>query len=573
MILAWLIVILLVGGLLAWLLSRWSPLWPRYISLLALGADFILALVLWVRHFGRARFLSEGPWLAEVNREWIPQLGISFHLAIDGLSLLLVLLTLFLGITAVAASWTEVRVRVGFFHFNLMWILAGIVGVFLSVDLFLFYFFWELMLVPMYFLIGIWGHENRIYAAIKFFIFTQAGGLLMLAAILGLYFIHGRNTGTYTFDYSQMLGTAMSPQAAMLLMLGFFTAFAVKLPVVPVHSWLPDAHTEAPTAGSVILAGLLLKTGAYGLMRFTVPLFPQAAHDFASVAMVLGVIGILYGAILAFAQSDLKRFVAYTSISHMGFVLLGVFAGNELALQGAVIQILCHGISTGALFILAGALQERIHTRDMNRMGGFWAVAPRMGAVTLFFALASLGLPGLGNFVGEFLVLIGSYSASITLTVLATIGLIFATVYSLWIVQKVFLGPQEQDVPFSDLSIREMAIMSVMIIAIVWLGLFPQPVLKTAEPFLKSMRRESGRTGDGRVGERGSGRVGEWESGRAGEWESGRAGEWESERAGERKSGRVREWERAIPVIKIVSRSPALPLPHSPTLPCSGGKP
>jgi NADH-quinone oxidoreductase subunit M len=489
MILAWLIIILLAGGLLAWLLSRWNALWPRYISLLALSADLILALVLWGRHFDQARFLSESAWLAELNRQWIPQFGISFHLAIDGLSLLLVVLTLFLGITAVAASWTEVRERVGFFHFNLMWILAGIVGVFLSLDLFLFYFFWELMLVPMYFLIGIWGHENRIYAAIKFFIFTQAGGLLMLAAILGLYFIHGQNTGTYTFDYSQLLGTAINPQSAMLLMLGFFIAFAVKLPVVPVHSWLPDAHTEAPTAGSVILAGLLLKTGAYGLMRFAVPLFPQAALDFAPVAMALGVVGILYGAILAFAQTDLKRLVAYTSISHMGFVLLGVFAANDLALQGAVIQILCHGISTGALFILAGALQERIHTRDMNRMGGFWAVTPRMGAVTLFFALASLGLPGLGNFVGEFLVLFGSYRASVSLTVLAATGLVFATVYSLWIIQRVFHGPREGSLAFPDLSAREMAVMGVMIIAIVWLGLFPQPVLNTAEPFLKSLRQ------------------------------------------------------------------------------------
>lgn len=489
MILAWLIIILLTGGLLAWLLSRWNTLWPRYISLLALGVDSILAVVLWGRYFGQARFSSESSWLlAELNREWIPQLGISFHLAIDGLSLLLVVLTLFLGIMAVVASWTEVRERVGFFHFNLMWILAGIVGVFLSLDLFLFYFFWELMLVPMYFLIGIWGHENRIYAAIKFFIFTQAGGLLMLAAILGLYFIHGQNTGTYTFDYSQLLGTAMNSQTAMLLMLGFFIAFAVKLPVVPVHSWLPDAHTEAPTAGSVILAGLLLKTGAYGLIRFAVPLFPQAALDFAPVAMALGVIGILYGAILAFAQTDLKRLVAYTSISHMGFVLLGVFAANDLALQGAVIQILCHGISTGALFILAGALQERIHTRDLNRMGGFWSVAPRMGAVTLFFALASLGLPGLGNFLGEFLVLFGSYRSSVSLTVLAATGLVFATVYSLWIIQRVFHGPREHSLAFSDLSAREMAVMGVMIIAIVWLGLFPQPVLNTAGPFLKSLR-------------------------------------------------------------------------------------
>jgi NADH-quinone oxidoreductase subunit M len=341
------------------------------------------------------------------------------------------------------------------------------------------------MLVPMYFLIGIWGHGNRIYAAIKFFIFTQAGGLVMLAAILWLYFIHGRNTGVYTFDYLQLLGTAMGPQTAMLLMLGFFIAFAVKLPVVPLHSWLPDAHTEAPTAGSVVLAGLLLKTGAYGLLRFAVPLFPQAALDFAPVAMTLAVIGILYGAILAFAQTDFKRLVAYTSISHMGFVLLGIYAANELARQGAVIQILCHGISTGALFIIAGVLQERIHTRELNRMGGLWAVAPRMGAITLFFALASLGLPGLGNFIGEFLVLFGSYGASVPLTVLASLGLVVATVYSLWIIQRIFYGPNDHNLTFPDLSIREMAVMGMMIIAIVWLGLFPQPVLNTAEQFIK----------------------------------------------------------------------------------------
>jgi NADH-quinone oxidoreductase subunit M len=488
MILAWLIIILLAGGLLAWLLGRRNSLWARYISLLALAIDFVLTLVLWARYFGPKKFPGGGSWLIELNREWIPQFGINFHLALDGLSLLLIVLTLFLGMTAVVTSWTEIRERVGFFHFNLMWVLAGIVGVFLSSDLFLFYFFWELMLVPMYFLIGIWGHENRIYAAIKFFIFTQAGGLVMLAAILWLYFIHGRNTGIYTFDYQQLLGTAMGPQTAMLLMLGFFIAFAVKLPVVPLHSWLPDAHTEAPTGGSVILAGLLLKTGAYGLLRFAVPLFPKAALDFAPVAMTLAVIGILYGAILAFAQNDFKRLVAYTSISHMGFVLLGIFAANELALQGAVIQILSHGISTGALFIIAGILQERIHTRDLNQMGGLWAVAPRMGAVTLFFALASLGLPGMGNFVGEFLVLFGSYRASVFFTILASLGLIAATVYSLWIIQRIFHGPNEHDLAFSDLSIREMSTMGMMIIAIVWIGLFPQPLLNTTEQFLKKLR-------------------------------------------------------------------------------------
>ena len=343
MILAYLIIVAAAGGLLAWLVGCWSTIWPRWISLAALSIDLVWAAFFWTQQLSHPQAVV-GPWLVELSLPWIPQFGISFHLAIDGLSLLLVLLTLLLGIMSVAASWTEIQDRVGFFHFNLMWVLAGILGVFLAMDLFLFYFFWELMLVPMYFLIAIWGHENRLYAAVKFFLFTQLSGLLMLLAILGLYFVHGRNTGVYTFDYTDLLGTAISPAPAMLLMLGFFMAFAVKLPVVPVHTWLPDAHTEAPTAGSVVLAGLLLKTGAYGMLRFVLPLFHASASSFAPIAMTLAVVGILYGALLAFAQTDLKRLVAYTSVSHMGFVLLGIFAWNELAFQGAVIQILCHGI-------------------------------------------------------------------------------------------------------------------------------------------------------------------------------------------------------------------------------------
>jgi NADH-quinone oxidoreductase subunit M len=491
MILIWLIIILLAGGLLAWLAGRVNDAWPRWISLIALAVDTALVLVFWSQHYSRIALATHGPWLVEVQRAWIPQLGISFHLAMDGLSLLLTALTLFLGILSVACSWTEIRVRVGSFHLNLMWILAGIMGVFLSLDLFLFYFFWELMLVPMYFLISIWGHENRVYASYKFFIFTQASGLLMLVAILGLYFIHGRATGLYTFDYAQLLGTPMQPSTAMWLMLGFFIAFAVKLPAVPVHTWLPDAHTEAPTAGSVILAGLLLKTGAYGLLRFVLPLFPDAARAFAPVAMTLGVVGILYGAVLAFAQTDLKRLVAYTSVSHLGFVLLGVFALNELALQGAVMQMLCHGISTGALFILAGALQERIHTRDMDNMGGLWAMAPRMGGAALFFALASLGLPGLGNFVGEFLVLIGTYRVSIVLTAIASLGLIVATIYSLWIIQRAFHGEEKVKVALADLSAREMIVMLAMVASLIWLGLYPQTVLTTARQSLDKLQRNA----------------------------------------------------------------------------------
>jgi NADH-quinone oxidoreductase subunit M len=353
--------------------------------------------------------------------------------------------------------------------------------------LFLFYFFWEVMLIPMYFLIGIWGHENRQYAAYKFFIFTQASGLLMLLSILGLYFIHYQQSGSYTFDYFQLLGTQLSPGVARWLMLGFLAAFAVKLPVFPFHSWLPDAHSEAPTAGSLILAGLLLKTGAYGLIRFILPLFPSAAAEIAPWAMLLGVIGILYGAIQAFSQTDLKRLVAYTSVSHMGFVILGVFAMNEIAMQGVVMQMITHGISTGALFILAGGLYERLHTRDITQMGGFWKKVPFMGVIAMVFAMASLGLPGLGNFVAEFLTLVGTWQANPTLTILATLGLVGATAYSLRIMQKVFLGQgHQQQHALEDLSLREKLILIPMTIVIIILGLFPQFVLNTSKAPIKN---------------------------------------------------------------------------------------
>ncbi len=493
MILALLIAIPAVGGLLAWLVSRVDARATRWLSLVAVALDLALAVFLWWQHSAEALF-GGSRWLLELHRSWIPQLGISLHLGLDGLSLLLVTLTAFLGVVSVLCSWTEIQEQIGFFHFNLLWVLAGIMGVFLALDLFLFYFFWEMMLVPMYFLIALWGHENRVYAAVKFFLFTQLSGLLMLVAIVALYFVHARATGVYSFDYTELLGTTMAPPTAVWLMLGFVIAFAVKLPAVPVHTWLPDAHTEAPTAGSVILAGLLLKTGAYGLLRFVLPLFPQASLDLAPIAMVVGIAGILYGAVLAFGQTDLKRLVAYTSVSHMGFVILGVFAWNRLALQGAVIQILCHGISTGALFVLVGALQERIHTRDLDRMGGLWATVPRMGGVGLLFALASLGLPGLGNFVGEFLVLIGVYQKSIPMAVVATLGLISATVYSLWLIQAAFHGPNKHDWKLPDLSRREMGIMTAMIAAIVWLGLYPQPVINTAQQSLNNIESSSAPT-------------------------------------------------------------------------------
>jgi len=401
------------------------------------------------------------------------------------------MLTFLLGVFAVLTSWNEIQYRVGFFHFNLLWVLAGITGVFLTMDLFLFYFLWEVMLIPMYFLIAIWGHENRRYAAYKFFIFTQASGLLMFLAILGLYFIHGNQTGTYTFNYFELLGTTFTATQGRWLMLGFLAAFIVKLPVVPFHSWLPDAHSEAPTAGSVILAGLLLKTGAYGLLRIVVPIFPDAAHEIAPWAMMLGVVGILYGAMLAFSQTDLKRLVAYTSVSHMGFVMLGVFAFNELATQGVVMQMITHGISTGALFILAGSIYERIHTRDVEQMGGFWKKMPFMGTIGLIFAMASLGLPGLGNFVAEFLTLIGAWQATHKLTILAAIGLVAGTIYSLRIVQKVFYETEQKQRELKDLVLREKLILIPLVLNIIWLGLFPQPVLNTVKQSTPQERTKS----------------------------------------------------------------------------------
>jgi len=470
----------MIGGILAWIIAESNEMLSRWISLTALIIDFVLSIYLWIQNPVDATSI----WINKFSIPWIPGFGISFSLALDGLSLLMLLLTFFLGIFAVLISWNEIKERVGFFHFNLLWVLAGITGVFLTMDLFLFYFFWEVMLIPMYFLIGIWGHENRRYAAFKFFIFTQASGLLMLLAILGLYFIHGSQSGTYTFDYFQLLGTTLSEGSGRLLMFGFLAAFVVKLPVVPFHTWLPDAHSQAPTAGSLILAGLLLKTGAYGLIRFVLPLFPAASVEFAPWAMLLGVIGILYGAKLAFAQTDLKRLVAYTSVSHMGFVILGVFAFNQLAMQGVVMQMITHGISTGALFILAGVIYERIHTRDITAMGGFWTKAPFMGTVGLVFVLASLGLPGLGNFIAEFLTLIGAWQANHVLTIFAAIGVVAATVYSLRIMQKVFLGKSVSEKALPDLSLREKFILIPLVVAIIWLGLFPQTVFTTVKQII-----------------------------------------------------------------------------------------
>jgi NADH-quinone oxidoreductase subunit M len=492
MMLLWVILIPLIGGLLAGLAGRSHATAARWVALAAMVLDAVVALSAWADAGGAGR------WDMSYKQEWLPALGINLYLAVDGFSFPLVLLTVFLGILAVLVSWKGINQRVAFFHFNLLWVLAGTLGVFLSLDLLAFFFFWELMVIPMFLLIALWGHEHRSYAAIKFFLFTQASGLLMLVSIVGLYVMHGQATGNYTFRYDDLLENGVGGRAAFWLMLGFFVAFAVKLPAFPFHPWLADAHTEAPTAGSVILAGLLLKTGAYGLVRFVVPLFPEAAAEFAPVAMAMGVAGVLYGALLAFAQHDFKRLVAYTSVSHMGFVLLGVFAWNAQSVQGVLMQMICHGVSTGALFIIAGALQDRMHTRDLERMGGLWAITPRLAGFGLLFALASLGLPGLGNFIGEFLVLIGSFPANRLLTILAALTLVASAIYSLRLVQRAFFGQPRGLTRVADFDGVEMAMLSLLAAAIVWLGRAPQPLFGMSEQAVTRMLE------DGRVEKGGS---------------------------------------------------------------------
>ena len=490
------ILIPFIGGLLCWQAERFGGTLPRWIALLTMSLLFILGLWLWgTGDFSLAPAPGAEPrWAHEFQVRWIERFGISIHLAMDGLSVLMVTLTGLLGVLSVLCSWNEIQKRVGFFHLNLMWILGGVVGVFLAIDLFLFFFFWEMMLVPMYFLIALWGHsgspgKSRINAATKFFIFTQASGLVMLVAILGLVFVHFNQTGVFTFNYADLLKTQLSEGTEYLLMLGFFIAFAVKFPVVPLHSWLPDAHAQAPTAGSVDLAGILLKTAAYGLLRFALPLFPNASAEFAPIAMYLGVFAIIYGALLSFAQTDIKRLVAYSSVSHMGFVLIAIYSGSQIALQGAVVQMMAHGLSAAALFILCGQLYERLHTRDMREMGGIWARMSWLPALSLFFAAAALGLPGTGNFVGEFLILIGSFPTAPWVTVIAATGLVLGSVYSLIMIHRAHFGPVKNDSPLPGLQFRELSMVLCLAVLLILLGVYPQPVLDTSAASMQGVQQ------------------------------------------------------------------------------------
>lgn len=466
---------LLFGGALAWYIEgvkAQSARWIALLTVVVISFYFVISMTTAGLDFSALQVLVRLSWIASFNIEYV--------LAVDYLSLVLVSLTLFLALICILVSWQEIQTKTGFYYFNLLSSIAGIVGVFTAVDMFLFFFFWEVMLLPMTALIAIWGHENKHFAAIKFFIFTQVSSLFMLVAIIAMAAIHFQQTGKVSFFYQDWLTLALPSSISFYLMLGFFIAFAVKLPSVPVHSWLPDAHTQAPTAGSVLLAGVLLKTGAYGLIRFVLHLFPQASMEFAPVAATLGVVSILYGAKMAFAQQDFKRLVAYSSISHMGFVMLALFSFNAIAYQGAILTLVAHGLSSAALFTLAGVIYSRIHSRNLSYMGGFWQSAPRMGGFALAFTAAAFGLPGLANFVAEFFSLVGAYQRFPLLTILAAFGLIGSAIYGMVLFQSAFQGKRQQaeeENKVNDLSKRELLVFSSLLALLIIIGFYPNLVL------------------------------------------------------------------------------------------------
>lgn len=419
----------------------------------------------------------------ETIKPWIPILGASYHIGVDGISILLYMLTTFIMPLTILSSWTSITERVKEFMIAMLVLESAMLGVFISLDLVLFYLFWEAMLIPMYLLIGVWGGPRRIYAALKFVIYTMVGSVLMLVAILYLYFMYNNYTGTYTFDLLKIMTLDIPFNVQIWLFLAFALAFAIKVPMFPFHTWLPDAHVEAPTAGSVILAGVLLKMGTYGFLRFNLPLFPKAAAYFTPVIFVLAIIGILYGAWVAMVQKDVKKLVAYSSVSHLGFIMLGMFVLTVPAMQGGIIQMINHGISSGALFIVVGMIYERSHTRQISDFGGVTKVMPVFAAFFLIITLSSLGLPGTNGFVGEFLILAGSYQVAPVFTILATVGIIFGAAYLLWMFLRVMFGPitNEKNKSLVDLNGREIGILVPIILMIFWIGIYPSTFLKKTE--------------------------------------------------------------------------------------------
>ncbi|MGK9367956.1 NADH-quinone oxidoreductase subunit M [Melioribacter sp. Ez-97] len=493
-ILTYLLFTPIVGSILVLFIKRDNEKFIKWTGLFISFIAFVISLVVY------AGFNSaDSGFQFTYQSVWIESLNVSYFVGIDGISLILVLLTTFLTPLTLLSTWKAIDKNVKMFTFSMLLLEAGMLGVFISLDLFLFYIFWEAMLIPMYFIIGIWGGERRIYASVKFFLYTMFGSLLMLVAIIWLAVYAANQTGAFTTNLLELYKVAptITRDIQNWMFLAFFLSFAIKVPLFPLHTWLPDAHVEAPTAGSVILAGVLLKMGTYGLVRFNLPLFPQSAVQYAPIISVLAVIGIIYGAMVAMVQPDMKKLVAYSSVSHLGFVVLGIFAFNAEALQGAVIQMVNHGLSTGALFLLVGAIYERTHRRDIAYYGGIARIVPLYSTILMIVSLSSIGLPGLNGFIGEFLILLGAFKSDVLgswwYVVFAATGVIFAAVYLLWMYQRVVFGEVKNPAlkeQLTDLNQREMIVLVPILVFIVWIGVYPSTFLHMTQASVDSLLKQ-----------------------------------------------------------------------------------
>ena len=475
----------------------------RWITFFFMLAGFVVSLKLFL---GYDQESAQTMQFVE-TASWLPEYGIEYNVGLDGMSLLLFMLTTFLGPIAVLCSWSGIKQGVKAFHISLLLMQTAMMGAFVALNLFLFYIFWEAMLIPMYFIIGIWGGPRRIYAALKFFLYTLMGSLLMLVAILYIYVQHHAQFGFYSFNLYDLYNVQLPLGTEKLLFLAFGLSFAIKVPMFPFHTWLPDAHVEAPTAGSVILAGVLLKMGTYGFLRFSMPLFPAAAQHFYPLIAVLAVIGIIYGALVAMVQPDLKKLVAYSSVSHLGFVMLGLCVLDFQGVEGSIIQMVNHGLSTGALFILVGMIYERRHTRMIADFGGVSKSMPVFAVLFMIITLSSIGLPGLNGFVGEFLILLGAFKKNVTFAVFAASGVILAAVYMLWMFKRAMFGPldKEENKSLKDLNAREVATLIPIIVLVVWIGIYPQPFLRKMDRSVEGFLERTTEVAENRLPPRGEG--------------------------------------------------------------------
>ncbi|CAL4320432.1 NADH-quinone oxidoreductase subunit M [Buchnera aphidicola] len=486
MLLSLLVIIPFLSGVFSFFSFKYQKKISRWIALIGIGLTLLIVIKIWLSENYCIHQIKDFPYLEyQLILPWIPSLGVNFHLSIDGFSIIMLFLTSFLGIIAILCSWNEIKENEGFFYFNIMLVLTGIIGIFIAFDLFLFFFFWELTLIPIYFLISLWGQKQEegkkyIKIANKFFIYTQISGLIMLASILLLVLNFYQNNNILTFNYNLLLTTPIDKNIEYVVMLGFFLAFIIKMPIFPFHGWLPDFYEKSPYCGAIDIIGTLLKTAPYGLLRYNKVFFPHATEHFLPIVIFLGFFSMFYGAWMAFSQINIKRLIAYSSISHMGLILISIYAGNEIALQGTIIQILSNSISTSALCILSGQMYKYLKTQDIRKMGGLWKNIYWIPGFSLFFALSNLGIPGSGNFIGEFLILFGIFSIHPFISSFATIGIIFTCIYSLNMIQKMYYGSSKEDFPMFFLNIKEFLISIVLIFALILLGFMPQKILNTS---------------------------------------------------------------------------------------------